>query len=254
MSLYYVNANLISEDENVTHGEWAQTHEAYDRTMIRTTTEAVRKKEDGTFEPFSRILCAHNCSSNPAANTRISSTMREGDYAPRITIRTSSDTRYNSDVFVVAIPYEGIIMPFEHDEEALEIFRSTFIKSDKFSINHENKTYRRVAYFVCKPNYQYLGNDGVYADECNLVVTFAQSSKTRKDEKPENWELTTMTVRFGADGAYEIESKQSTMPYDEFDPESIRGKGICNLVVPRMVEANNQGNNGGKNAKGKKNH
>lgn len=243
MSLYYVNANLIAEDENVTHGTWAQTNEAYDRTMIRTTPEVLRKKEDGTFEPFSRILCAHNCSTIPSANSRISSTIREGDHAPRITIRTSSDTRYNSDIFIVAIPYEGIIMPFEHNEDALAIYRATFVKSDKFSVNHENKTYRRVAYFVVKPDFKYLGSDGIYGEECKLKVTFAQSSKTRKDEKPEKWELTTVTVEFGADGAFEISSEKSEIGYDEFDPETIRGKGVCKIVEPHKVDG---GNNRGK--------
>lgn len=237
MSLYYVNDHLITE-EVISEGTWPQNdNECYKRVMIKTTAEAMKRLDDGTFEPLSRVICAHNCSTMPQANTRISSTIKDGAFAPKITVRTSSDTRYNSDIFVVALPYDGMIKPIVHDENSLQIFKSVILKSDKFSIKHEDANYKRVAYFVVRPHHGHLGNDGWYDDSCNLVVTFAQSNRSRDNQSPEemSWTFKTVTVRFGEAGKYEITSESETAPYDSFNPDDIKSAKICALVEPTKL-------------------
>lgn len=257
MSIHYVNEHLITE-EIISEGVWSQTGEQYKRIMIKTTPDAVVKREDGTYVSDSRPICAHNCSVLPNANTRISSTIKEGAFAPKITIRTSSDTRFNSDIFIVALPYDGMIKPFTHDTSALQIFKSVIRKSDKFTINHEDHQYRRVAYFIVRPHHDHLGNDGWYGPECDLVLTFAQSNRTRNNQ-PEselNWTFKTVRVNFGANGMYEITSSEETAPYDTFNPDDIRTAPICELVQPTLLHDEDYGtaeasaprrdNNGGK--------
>jgi hypothetical protein len=243
MSLYYVNDHLIEEevgDEN----SWPQNNnETYKRIMIRTTSQAVKRQEDGTFINGSRPICAHNCSLIPSAKTRISSTISETGRVPKVTVRTSSDTRYNSDIFIVALPYDGMVKPFTHDEKALAIYKSVILKSDKYSIEHNDKKYKRVAYFVVRPNFQHLGEDGWYGEECDLVVTFAQSDKSRRDQSEEecHWTFKTVTVHFGADGAFDINSTEEVAPYDSFNPEDLHGQPICNLVQPTVLSDNGGG-------------
>lgn len=236
MSVYYVNDHLINEEVANT-GIWNDS-ESFDRIMITTTPMATRKNEDGKFESFTRVICAHNCSKNPVANTRISSVQHEGTRSPRITIRTSSDTRYDSDVFVVALPYDGLIIPFEHDTEALQIFKSMILKSEQFSIEHGDKKYKRVAYFVVRPNYNFIGSDDWYQEESNLKVTFAQSNRTREnqDENSLKWTLRHVTVRFGTNGLYEISEEEETVPYESLNPEDLRKAAICTVVKPTILD------------------
>lgn len=241
MSLYYVNDHLITE-EITGNSNWPQNNgEAYNRIMIKTTPMATKKNEDGKFESFTRPICAHNCSLTSAANTRISTVQNQGAKTPRVTIRTSSDTRFDSDIFVVAIPYDGLIVPMQdQNTEALQIFKSLILRSEQFSIEHEDKKYKRVAYFVVRPNYNFLGNDGWYSEESNLKVTFAQSNRSRENQNEEDltWTFTTVTVRFGENGQFELSSKVETAPYSSFNPDDMRSVPICTLVKPTILDAN----------------
>lgn len=244
MSLYYINDHLISE-EVVSEGSWAQNSgEKYKRIMIRTTPAAVRKNEDGKFESFTRPICAHNCSDQVnMANTRISSVVTAGEEnrAPRITIRTSTDTRYDSDVFIIAIPYEGVIQPFRHNTEALAIYKTSILRSDRFSIEDESGRYRRVLYLVCRPDYKFLQEDDWYADACNLQITFAHSNLPRGhkpgDEANAKWVLRTAKIRFGSNGKYELTYEDGEMPYESLNFDDFRNAPICELVPPVSIES-----------------
>lgn len=240
MALFYVNDHLISE-EITGNNSWPNTNETYNRIMLKTTPMATRKVEGGKgFEPFSRNICAHNCSLLSNANTRISSTINEGAFVPRITIRTSSDTHHDSDIFLVALPYDGLIVPFEHDEKKLQIYKTMIVKSEQHSIEHLDRKYKRVIYLVVRPYYGGLGNDGWY--DADLKITFAQSNKAREGDAGSTWNFKHTTVRFGENGMYDIQVEEETAPYDAINPDDLRNQPICKLVEPTQI-TNNGGNN-----------
>lgn len=240
MSLYYVNDHLITEEKQ-SDNTWP-SGEAYERFMIRTTPMATRKTDDGKkFESYTRPICAYHSSLDPMANTRISSVKVPDKNAARITIRSSLNTRYDSDVFIVALPYEGLIVPMKnHDDQALQIYKTMILKSDQMSIEHEDRKYKRVAYFVVRPNYNAIGVDGWYSQDADLEVTFAHSNKTRKDQDTSNneWTFKTVRVHFGTNGQYEITSEETKAPYDSFNPDDVHNVPICKLVQP-TVPSNN---------------
>lgn len=243
MSLYYINDHLISE-ETISEGTWAQNNgEKYKRIMLRTTPMAVKKGDDGKFESFTRPLCAHNCSEMlNMANTRISSVLTKGAERriPRITVRTSTDTRYDSDVFVIALPYEGVIVPFTHDTEALAIYKTTILRSDRFSIEDETGRYSRVLYLICRPDYKFTGEDGWYESACNLQVTFAHSNLPRGHKESEEanakWILRTAKIRFGTNGKYELTYEDSESPYNSMNFNDFKNAPICELVEPVLID------------------
>lgn len=250
MALYYVNESLIT-DEQVGSSSWP-SGETYERFMIKSAPY-FKRMDDGSMVEQTRPICAHNCSNDPAAKTRVTSVIHDGARAPKITVRTSTDTRFETDVFIVAIPYDGLIKPIVHDEKALSIYKSVLVKSDKNSIPFEDRKYKHVAYFICRPDYHELDENGWYSDAASLKVTFAQSNKTRNNQPDEElqWTFKTVTVRFGADGRYEITSKEETAPYDTFNPDDTKNAPICVLVEPTRISDDDNGgnrrNNGGKN-------
>lgn len=240
MSLFYVNDHLITEDI-IGQNTWPQNNEVYNRIMIKTTPMATRKNEEtGKLENFTRPICAHNCSLVSASNTRISSVQSEGAKTPRVTVRTSTDTRYDSDIFIVALPYDGLIIPMSHhNTDALQIFKTLIIKSEQFSIEHMDKKYKRCIYFIARPNYNFMGHDGWYTDEANLEITFAQSNKSKDGQNVAEavWKYTTVTIKFGENGQYDISSKEETAPYDTLNPDDLKGVPVCKLVKPTMLNA-----------------
>ena len=111
MPIFYVNENLISEELQHT-STWQKTGEEYERWMIKTNG-LERRTQDGSFERAERVICVHNLGKIPGDRTRVVATKFEGEeqYPAKVTVRTSSDTRYDTDVFIVAIPYDGIVLP-----------------------------------------------------------------------------------------------------------------------------------------------
>ena len=268
MGLYYVNDHLFTE-EILSESKWPQNdNEPYKRIMLRTTPQAVLKDDNGVLVPTTKAICVHNCSLLQGnVRTRIASTLdpNSPNRFPRITVRTSTDTRYDTDVFVVAIPYNGMIKPFRHDTEGLSIYKSIILKSDQATIEHLDTKYRRCAYFVVVPNYKSLAADGWYGPESNLVMTTAQSDLKARGvtEETAKWTFKTTTVRFGENGLFEITCTEETAPYDVFSPDDIKGKEICTHVEPTILNSlkgtgkdnrssSEKSGNGGKKGKSKK--
>lgn len=242
MPLYYVNDHLITEKvivpEHPLSWDQGSFKEPYDRILIQTTPQATRKTEDGKLESFTRTICAHNCASGTSnALTRISSVQHANSKIHHVTVRTSSDTRHDSDVFVVAIPYNGMIVPMTNQNtDALRIYKYLMLRSEQFNIEHEDANYRRVAYFVVCPKYTYVDSDGWYTDEASLKLTFVQSNRGAKTPaKDMHWTFTNVTVRFGPYGSYKIDYDTNVVPYDSFSLDSINKTPICKTVEPTVL-------------------
>lgn len=233
--LYYVNDHLI-QDEVASEGTWTNTkdntEEAYKRILITTAANAVKREEDGSFVPTSRTICAHMCSLDPKAKTRIANIIPTDSTITRVSIRTSIKNKYDNDAFVVAIPYDGMIIPMDQ-KDALSIYRFMILKSDKVSIEHEDRKYRRCIYFVVSPREQ-AGADEWYPDDCNLVVKTVRSNLARGAEPDENtvWTITTHTVRFGLNGTFEITHTTEDVPFDTIDASQLRDAELCHVMPP----------------------
>ena len=243
--VYYVNDHLI-QDEVVNEGSWSRdgVAEPYKKVIINAAAGAVKRQEDGSFAKITRTICAHNVSLNSDAKTRIVNIIPDGaEDKVRVSIRTSSTNRYDSDVFVVAIPYDGMVLPME-DAPGLNVFRTMILKSDQTSIESEDHKYRRVIYFVVSPHVP-TESDGWYPSECDLVVKTARSNVSKNNTETENstWTVITHTVRFGEAGTFEILKDEEVVPYTQINPNDLRNVKICNLVPPiRFGENGHKGN------------
>lgn len=248
MGIYYINDHLIV-DEFQKDGTWPNNdNEAYKRIALKTANGAIRRNEDGTTSPVSRILAIHNCSEDPSAKTRISSTAtEEHPNSPRINIRTSSDTQYDSDIFIAAIPYEGMVLPMTNiDDNALAIYRALILKSDRMSIEHEDRKYKRVMYLICRPHHDFLNGEW-YESCCDLNFTTVRSNKSRDNQDPSSvtWTFTNHHIKFGTNGVYDYTfDVEENLPNDSFAPMSIKNSTICQCVKPKVYPQNgdNRGN------------
>lgn len=235
--VYYVNDHLISEETLDKELSWYKngSAEPYKRIIIGTCNVS-KREEDGSFTTTSRTVCAHNCSDNNSAKTRISNIIPDGaGDKVRVSIRTSVSNKYDNDVFIVALPYDGLVLPVE-SADGLGIFRSMILRSDRMDIEHEDHKYRRALYLVVSPKFAPCA-DGWYPKECNLVVKTIRSNVGRKEEPtPDSyWVVTSHTVRFGTSGQFEITKEEEQVPYTSIVPENFRNTPLCKLVEPIRV-------------------
>lgn len=246
MPIFYVNENLISEELQHT-STWQKTGEEYERWMIKTNG-LERRTQDGSFERAERVICVHNLGKIPGDRTRVVATKFEGEeqYPAKVTVRTSSDTRYDTDVFIVAIPYDGIVMP-TIDGDRLDIFKFAIVKSDRLSFQtNEDRKYRRCIYAVVAPAAHEVDNAGFYPSSCDLVIRTAVSNYTPQQGEPDpakhHWTVRTQRVRFGVNGAYEIEYTDEVVDYNAIDPDELHKAKICTLVEPVILASRDNGN------------
>ena len=239
--VYFVNEHLI-QDEIQSESTWDKGghKEDYQRCLIKSNG-AVAKK-DGSFVSADRALCVHNRGSSPAAKTRIISTVMNPDERPRVTIRTAADTRYDTDVFVLAIPYDGLIIPIESEDE-LMIYRAMIMKSDKATFEHEDRKYKRCLYLVVSPKFSEKGENGWYNDNCDLVVKTIHSNKPRYAEPTcdESWFVSVHHIKFGTDGLYDYEVSKEELPYGAIDPDALHKARICKTVEPTLIKDRTSG-------------
>lgn len=251
MAIFYVNENLISEELQHT-STWQKTGEEYERWMIKTNG-LERRTQDGSFERAERVICVHNLGKIPGDRTRVVATKFEGEeqYPAKVTVRTSSDTRYDTDVFVVAIPYDGIVMP-TIGGETLDVYKFAIIKSDRLSFQTaEDRKYRRCIYAVVAPDAQNISEEGFYPSSCDLVIRTAVSNYTPQQGEPDpvknHWTVRTQRVRFGPNGAYDIEYSEEIVDYNAIDPNELHKAKICDLVEPVILAAREGNNNARQN-------
>lgn len=241
--VYFINEHLI-QDEIQSENTWEKNgnSEDYKRCLIKSSGAVAKNKTDGSFAPSDRTLCVHNRGTSPNDKTRIISTVTEGDTRPRVTIRTSADTRYDTDVFILAIPYDGLILPIEGAENLL-IYRTMIMKSDKATFEHEDRKYKRCLYMVVSPKFSERNENGWYNDSCTLTVKTIQSNKPRNAEPTgdESWFVTIHTIRFGMDGLYDYEIGSEEVPYGAIDPDSLHKVKICNTVEPTQLKPKKDG-------------
>lgn len=216
--VYYINQHLIA-DTVVGTKTWTTRdgiEETCDQVVIKTAGGATRVV-DGKTTPTNMIICRHSISQEPGAKSRIRNT--EGDDGrPRTRIQTSVANKYDDDVFIVALPYDGLVVPIDHDEDHLSIWRYLIQKSTGMNIEHNDRKYRRALYMVVSPHGA-VSEDGWYTDSSTLTVKTIKSNLKHgaTDTADAKWTVTIHTIRFGLDGAYEINTETETVPYDVYE-------------------------------------
>lgn len=229
----YVNEHLF--DVVLTgNGIWSNSGENYERFAIKTSDMVVQSRDGSDSVPSQRILAMYNDAGN--GNTRIVSTRGGEHNALRVTVRRSSDTKYDSDVFMVAIPFSGFVVPITESEH-LDIFKGTVMRSDQYIDHIDGERYKKILYAVVRPFHK-VCNNGVYDDSADFVVQFAQSNKTRKDQDTSKlkWKMRTVRVKFMTNGGYHITNETIEVPFDQFDPEKIKGNNLFPIVEPRVFD------------------
>lgn len=115
---------------------------------------------------------------NDKQNTRIWAQIQNGKTI--VKMNASDSNLYDTDVYMVAIPFNGIIKPVERSYD-YRIFRAVIVKSDKRDIEFEGAFYKNIMYMIVVPNMQLLlKEDHKYRKD---ALTFKFSSVTRESVK-----------------------------------------------------------------------
>lgn len=112
----------------------------------------------------------------------------------KISIRASERNRYDSDLYMVAIPFNGIAQPIEPSHN-FRIHKGFVAVSDRRNIEFDGAMYKKVLYLLIEPNNALFDKNHKYhVDEINL--DFVTYNLETKDEETTVTVKTTTTLRF----------------------------------------------------------
>ena len=167
--------NVTSKREENENGEFFKTayHTAFSvknektgKMVQRIITTAISPSEDPNIGNMS-VYTTTNKSGNP-----------------NVSLRTSERYTSDTDVFLIAIPFNGFIQEIEKSSN-YRIYRGFVVHSDKKNIKFNGQTYKKVAYMMVTINSKVFDEEHKYhTDKIDLTInTFNLESDGASDEK-----------------------------------------------------------------------
>lgn len=204
----------------------------YNRDLFRLNTEPILNENGtkiGNMTTFRTIpfgkdgdsMVVNKCFATDdfrKQNIRIWSHLYNGK--PIVKINASDENKFDTDVYMVAIPFNGIIKPIEKSFD-FRIFRAFIAQSDRRDIEFDGKFYKSIAYMVIVPNIQLLNEDHKYSKEY-LVFNFSFVTRASHDGKTES-EETTVSLTFTREGLVSVK-QVNDVPDDYADDFTKRGR------------------------------
>ena len=125
---------------------------------------------------------------------------------PVVKIKASDKNHYDVDVYMMAIPFNGIIQPIPESFD-YRIYRAFIAQSERRDIEFEGKLYKKIAYMVISPNTQLLKEDHAHH---KLTLEFDFSFINREGYESETvCKKTTVSIRFTKEGLISTTSEEN---------------------------------------------
>ena len=215
----FINKELF----NVETVQGENDHGVYYKTMISSQTEVKNPK---TGEMNKKII-ASIISPNEDYNTNISIQTKNVGKSTRISIKSSERNKFDTDVYFVAIPFNGFIEEIAPSFQ-YRIYRGIILQNEKRSIEFNGESYKKIAYMIVVPNTSVFKEDHKYhVDEISLVVNSynleSQEDGSKKTIKKSD------TIIFTKDN---VEVKVDNTETEPVNADDYKGKKIFPLYKP----------------------
>lgn len=225
--------------EQVTeHREGKNGKPDYFRTIISSSIESIDKKDPSV--KCKRVVdhVLHTAEDNfNQENTRI--LVDWSSNRPFVKINQGDRNRYDTPVYMIAIPYNGFIAPIEKSN-TFRIYKAFTIKTEKRDIEFDGQTYGRVAYMTVVPNVNLLSQDVKEGETPeDVVMTFQTFNLIGKDTVKTTW-----TIQFMEDETKTFMNVESEN-VDPVDSKEYIGKKVFPIYTgyrPKEENSNDKPN------------
>lgn len=201
---------------------------SYFQTVVASAMKVKRGKND-------------KCATNQVLTTIISPVedynstksmvqMVRKDGKSRTTVRANDQNKYDTPVYLIAIPFNGFIGKIS-DSKLYRIYRGLIIKSLKKDIEWRGNFYKKCAYMVVTPNSAVFAEDHKYhTDEIVFSVETYCLNTNKEDANDVTTVKTTVTLTIDQNGVKDISVLDETV--DPVNPADFKGKEVFPLFQP----------------------
>jgi hypothetical protein len=153
-------------------------------------------------------------------NTRISMNRSKNGY-PTMHIGQGSNNKYDTTVYLIAIPYSGMMAPLEKSHE-YRIYKGLTVRAEKRTIEFDGKKYNKIAFLAVVLNESLFKEDSPHHQEQLALTIDTFNLENNGDEK--DTIKTTVSIIFTKDQEPSVNT--SSEKVDPIDMEEFKGKRV----------------------------
>lgn len=218
----FVNKELFQLNTERERGE----HGDYYKTTVSSSIEVTNQKTGKKMHRIiTTILSDMEDYNDSSINVGIRSTTTKNGSA-RVSLNVSGNNKYDTDVYLVAIPFNGFIDEIEKSFQ-YRIYRGVMVKSEKRDIVFNGEKYKKIAYMIVVPNLSMLKEEHKYHVD-TLSLTVSSYNLETVDDNQETVKYTT-TVEFK--DRYTVDVTSTTENVDPVSPDDFKGKTIFPIYI-----------------------
>lgn len=218
--IHIINPELFQ----ITTNERENEKGSYFQTVVASAMKVKRGKNDKYAS--NQILTTINCPVEDYNSTKTVVQMVEKNGKCRTTVRANDKNKYDTEVYLIAIPFNGFIGKIT-DSKFYRIYRGLIVKSFKKDIEWNGELYTKCAYMVVTPNHLVFNEDHKHHTDCiNLSIETYCLNTNKNDPTDVKTVKTTVTTSFYKDNS---EVRVVNEEVDPVNPEDFKGKEIFPL-------------------------
>ena len=191
----------------------------YFKTVI---SSAVEVKNQKTKESQKRIVTIVN-SEFENYNDANTSVKTKTNAVGKLNVSISSSQKNITDnhIFLIAIPFNGIIYPIENSFD-FRMYKAFILKSEKRTIEFNGETYKKIAYMVVLPNESLFNEENKHHKDVLSIKMESVNIESNGDSKKTLKTTTTISISKDREPIVETVSEE----IDPVDPATFRNKNI----------------------------
>ena len=213
-----INENLF---ELVTNEETTENGNFF-KTDVLTSMKVKKAKDNSMGKTRITSIKSSNKDFNACYTNVVNFTNKIGKTI--VTLKAMETNRYDNDVYLIAIPFNGIAEPIANSPQ-YRIHHGLIVHSDKKNIKFNDETYTKVLYLMVEPNKGLFKEDHKYhVDEIHL--TFSSYNLETIDDNTTTKKYT-VDITFTEDSFRDyVKTSEETEPVN---PEDFKGKRLLPL-------------------------
>ena len=193
----------------------------YFLTAFKSAVKTPNPKLKGESSARSIISVIHSEQGNfNQQNTKVDAFL--GKNSNTVVRLSQGDYKYDNDVYLIAIPYSGIMVPI-HGSKDYRIYRGVTVRAAKRTIEFEGKKYNKIAFLVLTVNPKVFDESNkFFKDHIDFSIETYNLENGDGDEKKTVKTTVTITLYPDKDPEYTSESQEA----EAIDPDAYKGQKV----------------------------
>jgi hypothetical protein len=178
------------------------------------------KKKDVEFARTIATIIHSEADNFNQENTRISIGQSKSGF-PTMHIGQGANNKYDTDVYLIAVPYSGVMAPIEKSYE-YRIYKGLTVRAEKRTIEFEGQKYNKIAFLAVVLNESMFNEDNEHHKDQLVLTINSYNLENSGDDKETIKTTTSITFERGKEPVVNTSSEK----VEPIDMNEFKGKRV----------------------------